>query len=62
MDSIKYAKGSIPTLMYDTIVAGQLRTTMANIDSGTVQLNELMNALKENFLFRKYFKKQNKGK
>jgi len=62
MDSIKHAKGSLPTLMYDTIMAGQLRTTMANLDSGTVQLNELMNALKENFLFRKYFKKQNKDK
>ncbi|HNS12172.1 MAG TPA: MlaD family protein [Bacteroidia bacterium] len=62
MDSIKFAKGSVSTLLYDTVVAGQLRSSMANIDSGTVQLNELMNALKENFLFRKYFRRQNKNK
>ncbi|MBP6334233.1 MAG: MCE family protein [Bacteroidia bacterium] len=60
MDSVRSSKGMASVLLYDTIAAQQLKNSMANIDSSAVKLNVYMNALRESFLFRKYFRKEDK--
>ncbi|TAH42670.1 MAG: MCE family protein [Bacteroidetes bacterium] len=60
MDSVQQSKGSLSTILYDKTMANQLKSSMANIDSSTSRFNELMKAARSNFLFRKYFKKQEK--
>ncbi len=42
----------------DTAFVNDLKQTLANINQGSARFNENMEALKHNFLFRKYFKKQ----
>jgi len=60
MDSIQRSRGSLSILLYDTTVAGEFKSSMTNIDSVAGELPAYMNALKDNFLFRKYFRKQEK--
>ncbi len=60
IDSIQTGRGTVSVLLNDTIMAGQLKSSMANIDTSTMRLNEYMKALRENVLFRRYFKKQDK--
>ncbi|MGN8068905.1 MlaD family protein [Mucilaginibacter sp. 22184] len=54
--------GSLYVLLKDSVVAGQLRTTMKNIQDGTAGFNQNMEALKHNFLLRGYFKNLEKQK
>ena len=53
-------KGTVGMLLNDTVFAGDLKTTVKTISSAAVGLDENMEALKHNFLFRKYFKKKAK--
>ncbi len=62
MDSIQHSKGSLSTILYDSTMSNQLKASMANVDSSTARFNELMKAARSNFLFRKYFKKQENNK
>lgn len=62
MDSIKGSKGTVSTILYDTTMARQLQSSMANVDTSAARFNELMKALRGNFLFRKYFRKQESEK
>ncbi|NHA03382.1 MCE family protein [Mucilaginibacter sp. HC2] len=54
--------GSMYVLLKDSVVAGQLRSTMRNIQDGTAGFNQNMEALKHNFLLRGYFKNLEKQK
>lgn len=56
LESIRNGKGSLTALVNDSIMAGQLKRSMKNIDSSAMKLNENMEALKHNFLTRGYFK------
>ncbi len=47
-------------LLYDTAAAEDLIQILDNLNQGTNRFNQNMEALKHNFLFRKYFKKQEK--
>lgn len=60
LDSIRISKGTVSVLLYDTLVAKQLQNSMANIDTSAEKLNLYMKALRENSLFRKYFKNEDK--
>jgi len=60
--SIKDGKGSINYLANDTELVQKIDSTMTNINEASSKLNENMEALKHNFLFRGYFKKQEKAK
>ena len=55
-------KGSGPAsmILHDSLAAERLSKTLSHIESGTARFNENMEALKHNFLFRRYFKKQEK--
>jgi len=52
--------GPINTLLYDSAISNDLKVSIHNIREGTVLLNENLEAMREHFLFRKYFKKQEK--
>ncbi|ETN94922.1 MlaD family protein [Zhouia amylolytica] len=57
---IKGGKGALNYLTTDTVLVQQLEKTIQNIESGTESFNQNMEALKHNFLFRRYYKKLEK--
>lgn len=60
LDKIKEGDGTLPVILNDTSMANDLRQTIHNLNDGTASFNENMEALKHNFLLRKYFKEQEK--
>lgn len=60
--NIKSGKGAINYLSNDPNLVKKIDSTMTNINQASFRLNENMEALKHNFLFRGYFKKQEKAK
>jgi len=60
--NIKEGKGAINYLSNDPKLVKQIDSTMSNINKASSQLNDNLEALKHNFLFRSYFKKQEKTK
>lgn len=57
---IQQGQGAAGTLLSDTMFQRNLTKTMYNIQQGTAKFDENMEALKHNFLFRGYFRKQQK--
>ncbi len=57
---VKTEQGALKTIIYDTAFMQDLKQSMHNINEGTAKFNENMEALKHNFLTRKYFKKKSK--
>ncbi len=60
--NIKEGKGAINYLSNDPKLVQKIDSTITNINEASFRLNENMEALKHNFLFRGYFKKQEKAK
>lgn len=60
--NIKEGKGAINYLANDPELVQKIDSTMTNINEASAKLNENMEALKHNFLFKGYFKKQEKEK
>lgn len=60
--NIKEGKGAINYLSNNPKLVQKIDSTMTNINDASLRLNENMEALKHNFLFRGYFKKQEKAK
>ncbi len=60
VSQIQQGDGALHYLASDTVVVNRLDSTIQNIQEGTARFNENMEALKHNFLFRGYFKKQEK--
>ncbi|WGQ09856.1 MlaD family protein [Pedobacter gandavensis] len=54
--------GLLNGLLKDTVMLKKLDASLTNIEEGTAGFNQNMEALKHNFLFRGYFKKQEKLK
>lgn len=54
-------KGLAHTLTQDSVVAGGVRRSIANLEKGSETLNENLKALQRNWLFRRYFKEKEKG-
>ncbi|GGB86996.1 MlaD family protein [Dyadobacter sediminis] len=50
----------IGVLLHDEATASNLKGTLQNLESSTEKLDENMQALRSNFLFRRYFKKKDK--
>jgi len=55
-------EGMLHLVSKDTTMANLLIKTMHNIEEGTDKFNENMEALKHNFLTRRYFRKMEKEK
>jgi phospholipid/cholesterol/gamma-HCH transport system substrate-binding protein len=51
---------AIGVLLQDSAFANRLRNTMLNAEQASQKMDENMEALQHNFLFRRYFKKQDK--
>ena len=60
LEKIKEGDGTLPVILNDTAIANDLRQTIRNLNEGTASFNENMDALKQSFLLRKYFKEQEK--
>lgn len=60
--NIKDGKGTINYLSNDPELVQKIDSTITNINAASIKLNEDLEALKHNFLFRGYFKKQEKEK
>lgn len=59
---IEQGKGALNYLATDTVLVDQLQASMKNVSEGVKNFNEVTEALKHNFLTRRYFKKLNKKK
>jgi phospholipid/cholesterol/gamma-HCH transport system substrate-binding protein len=60
--NVKDGKGAINYLSNNPLLVRKIDSTMTNINEASFRLNEDLEALKHNFLFRGYFKKQEKAK
>ena len=60
--NIKDGKGALNYLSNDENLVKKIDSTMTNLNDASGKLNENLEALKHNFLFRGYFKKQAKEK
>ena len=55
-------KGPLNTLLKDNEMSADLKKSMSNIQKSTDKFNQTMEALKQSFLFRGYFRKQERKK
>lgn len=62
MNRVKAGEGTAGKLLTDSTMIQGLQQGIINIEEGTRRFNENMEALKHNFLFRGYFKRQEKKK
>lgn len=60
--NIKEGDGALNYLTNDPTLVKQIDSTMTNLNQASEQLNEDLEALKHNYFFRGYFKKQEKAK
>jgi phospholipid/cholesterol/gamma-HCH transport system substrate-binding protein len=59
---LKEGDGAIKFLAKDTLFVNSLENTIKNIEESSIRFNENMEALKHNFLTRRYFRKLEKEK
>jgi phospholipid/cholesterol/gamma-HCH transport system substrate-binding protein len=57
---INNQNNAVGVLLADSVVANQLQNTIENAEQATEKLDENMEALQHNFLFRGYFRRQEK--
>ncbi len=57
-----YGKGPLHALLSDSLITQRLNTSIYNVQKGTNGFNQIVEALKHNFLVRGYFKAQAKKK
>lgn len=60
MEGLKSGEGTAGLLLSDTTLRDALMRSALQIQQGTTRFNENMEALKSNFLFRRYFRKREK--
>ncbi len=56
--NLREGEGAINYLMRDTILVKNLDSTIQNTEEGSEKFDEIMEAVKQSFLFRGYFRKQ----
>jgi phospholipid/cholesterol/gamma-HCH transport system substrate-binding protein len=61
MTHINSGNGTLGRLIKDSTIAENLNQTVSNLKKSSKGLNENMNAAKENFLFRGYYKRKEKA-
>ena len=60
LNKVKKGQGAAGVILTDTVMERKLKQTILNLEQGTARFNEDMEAMKDNFLTRSYFKKQEK--
>ena len=60
VDDIKSGEGTAGLILADTLLRQSLFNSATNIEQGTARFNQNMEAMKTNFLFKKYYKKLEK--
>jgi phospholipid/cholesterol/gamma-HCH transport system substrate-binding protein len=60
--NIKDGKGALNYLSNDPGLVRKIDSTMTNVNEASIRLNEDLEALKHNFLFRGYFRKLEREK
>jgi len=58
---MKTGKGTAGALLSDSMMVEKLNQTLKNVEEGTSKFNENMEAMRHHFLFRGYFKEQEKA-
>lgn len=58
MKDLNLTPGPLGVLARDTVMANDMKGMIANLNRSTSLLNENLEAMRSNFLFRKYFKKK----
>lgn len=58
VEDVQTGPGVMNDLIYDEATALSLQRTLKNVEEGTASFKEDMRALQDNFLFRRYFRKQ----
>lgn len=58
LNEVETGNGSVSRILHDSIMAQHLARSIEYIDSGAVNFNQNMEALKHNFLLRNYFKQK----
>ncbi len=56
--AVNEGEGTAHALLYDTSFTQRISDILTNLDTGTARFSEDMEALKHNFLLRRYFRKQ----
>jgi phospholipid/cholesterol/gamma-HCH transport system substrate-binding protein len=59
---INSGKGPVNALLKDSSIVLKMNKALENVEAGTANFNQNMEALKHNFFFKSYFKKQEKQK
>lgn len=62
VSTINNGEGTLNYVVNDTVLVNNIDETVKNIKDGSIQLNENLEALKHNFLFRGYFRKLERQK
>jgi phospholipid/cholesterol/gamma-HCH transport system substrate-binding protein len=57
---LRNQRGVVGTMLYDTASARDIRHIIDQVDTSTLLLNENLKAMREHFLFRRYFRKKEK--
>lgn len=57
---VQASGGPVNILLTDTAMSRQMRQSLTNVEQGTAGFNQSMEALKHNFLFHGYFRRQEK--
>lgn len=52
---------TVGLLLHDEQTGDKVQSTLQNLEESSIKLNENLDAMRENFLFRKYFKKKQKN-
>ena len=58
VEDFNEGEGAFQYIVKDTALVNNLKATLQNINEGTAKFNQNMEALKHNFLTRRYFRKQ----
>lgn len=61
-NEINRGKGTVHALLKDSIMAAKLNESFSNIQKGTDRFTQVMDAIKQSFLFRGYFRRLEKQK
>lgn len=60
LESIQDGEGTVQLVLKDSTFKADIQQTITNLEAGTDNFNQNMEALKQNFLFRRYFRRLEK--